>query len=85
MNTPLGRASKQSAAHWVINEDWDEAFVSLGPGSAVGEKGKKRGQIGKHSFPSPDYLLALFFRPRRFFSPFSPDAGPGPRLGFRTI
>ena len=35
--------------------------VSLGPGSALGEKGKKRGQIG------------IFFRQSRDFFPFSPQ------------
>ena len=60
--------------------------ISPGPGSAVGEKGKNRGQIGKMSakeavawgrgkggttlFPSSGYLSARFAR--RFFSPFSP-------------
>ena len=51
---------------------------SLGPGSAVGEKGKKRSQIGKngnrreprgarHPFPSPDYLSTRFARRFCFF------------------
>ena len=75
INTPLGCASTQSEAHWVINKDWDEVFVSLRPGSAVGEKGKKQGQIGKHPLPSQDYLSALFFfAPTPIFSPFSPYA-----------
>jgi len=65
----------------------------LGPVSAVGEKGKKQVQIGKisvseaspsgglgrgKSFPSPDYFSARFAR--RFFSPISLNAEPGPRL-----
>ena len=56
---------------------------SLGPGSAVGEKGKKREQIvrGKgrrHPFPS-------VFRPRTLFFPSSPNAEPGPRLAWMQI
>ena len=51
--------------------------VSLGPGSALGEKGKKRGQIGKNigerSKPS-----AFFFH--FDFSPFAHNTEPGPRL-----
>ena len=59
----------------------------LGPGSTVGEKGKKRGQMGKISaskasqvvsWGGGNYLLARFTR--QFFSPFSHDAEPGPRL-----
>ena len=46
--------------------------VSLGPGSALGEKGKKRGQIGKNigerSKPSAVFFL-FFFHQRRFFPP----------------
>ena len=45
--------------------------VSLGPSSALGEKGKKRGQIGKNigerSKPS---AVFFFFHQRRFFPPF---------------
>ena len=54
---------------------------SLGPGSAVGKKGKKRGEIGKiwaSEASSPDYLSARFAR--QPFSPFPPNAEPGPRL-----
>ena len=65
--------------------------ASLGPGSAVREKGKKRGQTGvkrgqtvswggrkgRHSFPFPDYRSAFF---SIFFSPtliffFFPQCG----------
>ena len=68
------------------------ACGSLGPGSAVGEKGKKRGQIGNISASeaSPavawgDYLSEpfLFFRLRRFFFPFSLNAESGPWLRVR--
>ena len=62
-------------------------ILSLGPGSAVGEKSKKRGQIGKISASgclgvatlSPPQntsrfasLADFFFRSRRFFCPFPP-------------
>ena len=44
--------------------------VNLGPGSALGEKGKKRGQIGKNigqrSKPSAVFFF-FFFHQRRFF------------------
>ena len=67
------------------------ACGSLGPGSGVGEKGKKRGQTGKISAreASPavargDYLSEpIFFRLRRFFFPFSLNAEPGPWLPVR--
>ena len=64
----------------------------LGPGYAVGKKGKKRSQIGKISASeasravrSPIFFFS--FIPRRFSPPFSlthPQsfpAEPGPRLG----
>ena len=55
--------------------------VSLGPGSALGEKGKKRGQIGKNigerSKPS---AVFFFFSPTPIFSPFAHNTEPGPRL-----
>ena len=53
-------------------------WISLGPGSAEWEKGKKRGQIEKISlaerlpgalFPFPEYLSADFARLFFFFSP----------------
>ena len=48
--------------------------VSLGPGSALGEKGKKRGQIGKNigerSKPS-----AVFFFTNADFFPLCPQYG----------
>ena len=52
---------------------------SLGLCSAVGEKGKKRGETGRHPLPIPDYRsarLPLLI----YFSPFSATAEPGPRL-----
>ena len=55
--------------------------VSLGPGSALGEKGKKRGQIGKNigerSKPSAAFF---FFSSTPIFSPFPHNTEPGPRL-----
>ena len=67
---------------------------SLGPISEVGEKGEKRGQIGKISASeSPPQttsrLVSLarffFFAHADFFSPFSPNAELGPRLGRRSL
>ena len=65
-------------------------FDSLGPGSTVGEKGKKRGQIwgqiGKISaskpFPPPpsDYTSRLALLANCF--PFPHNSEPGPRLSF---
>ena len=49
---------------------------SLGPGSAVGGKGKKGGIIGKSV--GSGGLESRFAR--RFFSRFSPNAEPGRRL-----
>ena len=60
--------------------------VSLGPGSALGEKGKKRGQIGK--IPASEISRTrpfFFFRQRRFFPffpPYSHNAEPGPTLDY---
>ena len=59
--------------------------VSLGPGSAFGEKGKKRGQIGKNigerSKPSAVFFfLFFFFSLTPIFSPFAHNTEPGPRL-----
>ena len=52
--------------------------VSLGPGSALGEKGKKRGQIGKNigerSKPSAVFLF-FFFSPTPIFFPLCPQYG----------
>ena len=53
----------------------------LGPGYAVGKKGKKRSQIGKNigERSEPSGSLAEFFFsfiPRRFSPPFSPDSSP---------
>ena len=77
----------------------DQLLASLGPGSAVGKKGRKQGQIWSNwktlaerwpGRPPPFPVSTLprgslrsptfFFRPRRFFSPSSPTAKPGPRL-----
>ena len=44
--------------------------VSLGPGSALGEKGKKRGQIGKISASEISCARFFFFRQRRLFPLF---------------
>ena len=45
--------------------------VNLGPGSAFGEKGKKRGQIGKISASEASGAqFFFFFHQRRFFPPF---------------
>ena len=56
--------------------------VSLGPGSALGEKGKKRGQIGKISASeaSGAPVFFFFFPPTPIFSPFPHNTEPGPRL-----
>ena len=69
---PSGRTATMNA---------DQLLASLGPGYAVGKKGRKRGQIGqtgkrspsagqgvRHPFLSPHYLAARFVR-RHFFSP----------------
>ena len=68
-----------------IMEPVHNVFDSLGPGSTVGEKGKKRGQIGKISAsePSPphsDYTSRLALLANCF--PFPPNSEPGPRLSF---
>ena len=45
--------------------------VNLGPGSAFGEKGKKRGQIGKISASEASGAqFFFFFHQRQFFPPF---------------
>ena len=56
--------------------------VNLGPGSAFGEKGKKRGQIGKISASeaSGAQFFFFFFPPTPIFSPFLHNTEPGPRL-----
>ena len=59
---------------------------SLGPCSAMGQK--KRGQIGKISASEAIRGVSLadfFFCQRRFFSPFSHNAEPGPRLFKRYL
>ena len=55
--------------------------VSLGPGSALGEKGKKRDQIRKISASEASGArFFLLFRQSRFFSPFRHNEKPDPRL-----
>ena len=54
--------------------------VNLGLGSAFGEKGKKRGQIGKTSASEASGAQFFFFHERRFFPPFPHNTEPGPRL-----
>ena len=55
--------------------------VNLGPGSAFGEKGKKRGQIGKISASEASGAqFFFFFPPTPIFSPFPHNTEPGPRL-----
>ena len=67
-------------------EERPRITVSLGPGSALGEKGKKRGQIGK--IPASEISRTrpfFFFRQRRFFPffpPYSHNAEPGPTLDY---
>ena len=55
--------------------------VSLGPGSALGEKGKKRGQIGKNigERSKPSTVFFFLFSPTSIFSPFAHNTEPGPR------
>ena len=44
--------------------------ISLGPGSALGKKGKKRGQIGKiWASEASRVQFFFFFHQRRFFPP----------------
>ena len=60
--------------------------VSLGPGSALGEKGKKRGQIEKISASEASRagLFFFFFSPKPiFFCPFPHNEEPDPRLVYR--
>ena len=52
----------------------DPSLNSLGQAPQQGKKAKN----GFYPFPSPDYLAPCFAR--RFFSPFFPNAEPGPRL-----
>ena len=54
--------------------------VSLGPGSALKEKGKKGGQIGKTSASEADGVIFFFFLPKPIFFPFPHNEEPGPRL-----
>ena len=55
--------------------------VSLGPGNALGGKGRKRCQIGKISACEVS-RARFFFSPTPFFSPFPHNADPGPRLDY---
>ena len=54
--------------------------LSLGPGSAVGEKGKKRGKMGKMATLSPAQTTPLGSLRSCFFFPFPPNAESCPRL-----
>ena len=46
--------------------------ISLGPGSALGKKGKKRGQIGKiWASEASRVQFFFFFSPTPIFSPFA--------------
>ena len=78
---------------------YNRHLYSLGPGSAVGEKGKKRGQTGKISASEilgrgkggafPEYLSArfarrFFFANADFFS-LSHNADPGPRISSSVL
>ena len=54
--------------------------VSLGPGSALGEKGKKRGQIGKISASEASRARFFFFAKAAIFPPFPHNEEPDPRL-----
>ena len=56
--------------------------VSLGPGSALGEKGKRRGQIGKISASEVSRARFFFFSPTPIFSPFPHNVDPGPRQDY---
>ena len=60
---------------------------SLGPVSELRGKGKKRGQIRKISTSeSPPQTTSRLVSPTSiFFSPFSPSAEPGPRLGRQSL
>ena len=53
--------------------------VSLGPGSTLGEKGKKRGQIrkniGERSKPSAVFFFFFFFFTNADFFPLCPQYG----------
>ena len=53
-------------------EDRFRMTVSPGPGSALEEKGKKRGQIGKIS-ASEASRTRFFFSPKPIFFPFAPQ------------
>ena len=59
---------------------WSPGTRSLGPGSVVGEKGqkgKKRGQIGKIS--ASEEVVSPLASLADFFPLFAPNAEPGPR------
>ena len=53
---------------------------SLEPGSAEGEKGKKRGQIGKLSASEVRWMY-----PMLIFAPSSHNAKPGPKLDINIL
>ena len=62
-------------------EERSRITVSLRPGSALGEKGKKKGSnrknIGERNKPR-----AIFFFRNAVFSPFPHNAEPGPTLDY---
>ena len=55
--------------------------------SGVAEPWAAEGRGGRHPFPSPDYLFAgqFYFSPTPIFSPFPPNAEPGPRLASQGL
>ena len=61
----------------VYCEERSRITVSLRPGSALGEKGKKLGQIGKINGERNKPRAIFFFR-NAVFSPFPHNAEPGP-------
>ena len=63
-------------------EERSRITVSLGPGSALGEKGKKRGQIGKISASEASRARFFFFAKAAIFSPFPHSEEPDPRLAY---
>ena len=58
--------------------------VNLGLGSAFGEKGKKRGQIGKTSASEASGAQFFFFPRTPIFSPFSPQYGAWPQASLQS-
>ena len=56
-------------------EERSRITVSLGPGSALGEKGKKRGQMGKISASEISLARFFFFFANAVFFPLFPTCG----------